>query len=301
MPGSRSQQEPVYVTAAQKEKLGYEQPESMANPKVQRTAVEHREEIYAAVKPFVEEALGGREVELGDISAPYPYPSVNVSYRTVDEPIVASYAMVGVGDIEESKVGGIQRIELGEVRINTVSGLLLMAYRSELTAIGEYLETSYPDYVPQPEGYARAFDEADRQFSVEFDTLGNGPTVEERAAMAAATERIYGAYLENPHRSDAQWRKLIDTEAEGLPLRIGITLMTKSPEKSPDALILDRLGEDMKTNSVFERFATYTIHLDSNLRVRDSWTINERYESWYDPSKNVWHRFHTVNGGSVEP
>ncbi len=299
LPGSGTQK-PVLVTASHKEKLGYEQPEGMRNPGAQRTALAHREEIYAVVKPYVERELGGRKVVLGDISAPYPYAAVEVSYRTVDEPVVASYVMVNISDIDHLTEGYIDRIEPGTIEGETLSGLFLMAYRPELTKISDHLEAAYPGYVAQPEGYARTVEQADPRFSLEFDTMSQDRTVEDVAEIIAAENRIYAAYEVNPNRTDAQWREVFQAGAEGLPLRIRITLMVKNPEKTPDEAMLARLKEDMMSSAAFADYAAFDIFLDSNLRSRDGITVHETFWSWYDATRSRWHDDHKIDGWDVD-
>ncbi len=61
-------EEPVLVTAAEKEQIGYELPEGVRNSALQRKALEHRKQIYSVTQPYIEEVLV-RPVEMGAIIA----------------------------------------------------------------------------------------------------------------------------------------------------------------------------------------------------------------------------------------
>lgn len=192
-------QGPALVTPEEKDELGWENPDAMLNSELQRLAMANREQIYSIVQPYVERTLR-RQVEMTGISATYPYQSVDVEYRTVDEPYVAGWEFVALEDDGSLKSEAHISPESGVViEYETAAGLYLMAYRDRIAEIREYITTAHPHFTQLPDGYIRAWRIADPMLKCSF--YGSGPG--KGAEVRAAEEAIYQAFQERPDRTDA--------------------------------------------------------------------------------------------------
>lgn|GEM_PF-1789325 len=266
------------VTAEEKDEVGYEHPEAVLNSRLQRLAMENREQIYAVVQPAVEEQLG-RQVELTRIAATYPYRSVSVAYRTVDEPFVAFSALV---DLErDGTVRSASNVSTSGVVLDgeTVRGLYLMAYRDRVTQMRDYLETTYPHFAPLPEGYARSMRMADPM--LRFSYFGHGPGRIERIKAAVST--IYQAYLERPDRSDEEWRDLFESVDPGFGVTTTVDVMLREPDVELTEAMGRELADDLVANPLFAGTAAWIINVSSNQMVRDDVHFHDRWVFRADP------------------
>jgi hypothetical protein len=268
----------VLVTAKEKEKIGYEHPEAVLNSGLQRLAMENREQIYSVVQPAVEEQLG-RRVELTRIAATFPYRSVSVMYRTVDEPFVAFSAFV---DLErDGTVRSASQVSIsGIVReAETVDGLYLMAYRDRVDQMREYLATEYPHFAPLPQGYIRARAKADPMFRIQHFGVGPGKYPQ----VKAARNTIYEAYLERPSRSDAEWRELFEAVDPGFGMKAMVDVMLRDPAVELTEAMGRELADDLVANPLFAGVTAWTINVYSNQLMRDDIKFHDQWMFQVDP------------------
>ncbi|HEY0216986.1 MAG TPA: hypothetical protein VGC57_11395 [Cellulomonas sp.] len=263
--------DPVLVPIAEKEQLGYDQPSAEFNPSLQRKALEHQEQIFAVVRPQVEEAIG-RTVELTRISADYPDRAVTVQFRTVDEPVVAWHTVIGLQEDGSAKpYAAIERIE--GVEMYTVHGLYRMAYRDRFTRMREYLLTTYPQFTVLPDEYVRTHRMADPMFDTSFLS---GPW-EEAAADRAAEDAIYQAYLADPVRTDAEWRALFEEVASDRLISLTVHLVLADPAVELTEEVSRTIAEDVRTNPLFPGTTAWCVFTYSNLVVRDLDFFHQQY------------------------
>ncbi len=263
--GMGNEPAPVLVTAAEKEALGYENPEGVRNPDLQRLAMRHRAEIYGEVEPIVEEALG-RDVELVGIYATYPYSAVNVTYRTVDEPIVTSDAFVGLRS--DGTVSSIERIEPIEIEYRTVEGLYSMAYRQRIASMRDYLTATYPHFTQPPHGFTRFRGRVDPIFRFSnYYRSGEHENVEEVDAKQAT---IFQEYLRDPSRTDAEWFKLFERIYADRERTISVDLMLVDPTEELTEGMSREIAEEIRSNPLFAGFGNWIICTYGNQMLRNS-------------------------------
>lgn len=292
------------VSAQEKEEVGYQRQANLFSTGLLRQALENQEQIFSVVRPAVEAQIG-RQVELTDISAPYPYRSVSVGYRTVDEPYVAFSAFV---DLErDGTVRSAAKVSTSGIVLDgeTVSGLYLMAYREEVDQMREYLATAYPHLAPLPQGYVRWWNHADPVFL--FRYWGSGPDYYPQVEAAITT--IYEAYLERPERSDAEWRELFESVDPGFGRQVGVHVMLRDPEVELTEAMARELADDLVVVPANSGLTQWTITVSSNQLVRDGVHFHDRWmfrinPDMSDPHPELpgprWHVQRIVQGSNVE-
>lgn len=273
--GVGNERAPVLVTAAEKEALGYESPEAMRNPDLQRLALEHRIEIYSAVEPFVEKSLG-RDVEIVGFSAPYPYSTLKVKYRTLEDPVVASSAFVGLSS--DGTVSSIERIDALEVQNKTVEGLYLVAYRQKIAQMTEYLAAAYPQFTQLPEGYARSLSQADSMYYFRnyrrYDEQRNIEEIKEGEGA------IFQAYEANPSRTAAEWFDLFEQAYGRRVMHISLSLMLADPAEELTQEMGRRIADDVRSNPLFAGFGEWAIFVFGNQVLRDAAGSNIHHQQY---------------------
>lgn len=268
---------PDLIPIAEKELLGYDQPSETNFPARQKLALRHQDEIFAAVKPQVEKALG-REVDLIELDATYPTQTITVAYRTVDEPIIADAADIAI-DADGAPVAGA-RVYLDEqTKLRTVQSLLRIAYRAELDQLRDTLLAAYPDFTVLPERYVAAHQMADPVFTVNFNS---GPW-EEYDADHVAQDALYQAYLDQPQRTDAEWTSLFDQFAAGRRFRISVHLVLADPGDDVDEAAAKRIAEDVRVATEALGFNAWTVFTYTNTVVRDQNAFHHQFIVSYDP------------------
>jgi hypothetical protein len=295
---------PVLISLAEKEALGYDQPEGKRNPELQRLANSNREQIYAIVHPHVERTTG-RQVELTGINAYHPTLMVQVTWRTLDEPYVAGAEDVRLRDDgtlpSEAYIGP----SLTVINAETVSGIFAMAYRTELDAMREHLLTAHPEFGGGlPRGYRDLSRRADPMFTASPGTLLTPGTLlggdSEKVGLASdAWDPIYQAYLADPDRSDEQWRKLVDKATANVPLSLSVHLVLADPDLELTEELARRVGDDIRSNPLFGRFDEWTIFTYSNLIGRESEDFHRSF--WMTAAKTGegWWISEWVDGATV--
>lgn len=291
---------PALVSLAEKEVLGYDQPEAWRNADLQRLVNDNRTQIYSVVQPHVEDTLG-RRVEMTGIQATYPYRAVEVGWRTIDEPIVAGaeYAFPDADGTLRSEA------HIGEsgtaLSSETVNGIYLMAYRDELTTVLADLLQAHPEFGGGlPPGYLRQYNRADPVFRVSFSTpLSSADDDELRAAMNAAGDAIYQAYLDRPDRTHAEWRKLVDKTAADLPLSLSVRLVLADPDVDLTEDLTRRLAEDVRDHPLLAPFGSWYVFAFSNLIGRDTNDFHREFVLDADRGRPHWSIDERRNGGTV--
>jgi hypothetical protein len=251
------------VTAAERDAIGYEVPGGSLNSDLLALATAHRQEIYAEVEPAVEEALG-RDVQMGSIVASYPYSSIDVTYRTVDEPVVSSEAFVSLRS--DGSVGRIEVIDDDTARRLTVRGLFMMAYRDRVEEPRSHLLETYPLLTALPDGYARFIGEIDPMVTIGIYPRLHG---EELQVLEDEQREIYSAYLDEPERSDEAWRALLEEVYGDRDLTLGLDLMLVDPDADVSEELVRQVAEDVRSSAELEGCSHWTVTIYSNRMLRD--------------------------------
>lgn len=286
---------PDLIPIAEKELLGYDQPSETNFPARQKLALRHQDEIFAAVKPQVEKALG-REVDLIELDATYPTQTITVTYRTVDEPIIADAADIAI-DADGAPVAGARVYMDEQTELRTVQSLLRIAYRTELDQLRDTLLATYPEFTVLPERYVAAHQMADPVFTVNFNS---GPW-QEAEADAAAQDALYAAYLEQPKRTDAEWRAIFDQVAGGRQFDIAVELMLVDPTADVDREVAHQLAEDVKAATLPYAFNGWTVFAYTNTVLRERNAFHHQFVVSYDlEDGNVdWDVDEWLDGGTL--
>lgn len=286
---------PVLVPVKEKEKLGYERPEGARNPELQRRAMRFRDQIFAVVQPHSERMLG-REVEMTGIHAIYPYSSVEVGYRTVDEPVVVGSEFVALrrdGSLRSASSIGESAVVVGA---ETVSGLYPMAYRAEVAAMREYLATAFPEFTGLPRGYMDALGVPDPQLEFRYFDF----TYEESSRRNKLRETIYEAYRVDPDRTDAQWREVFEDAGARSGVLVGVRLVLRDPAVELTEERARAVADAIRSHAQFEPYPTLLVRISSGTMMRDrsdfhdTWTFKQRtgVPGW-------WLVERTLDGGTV--
>jgi hypothetical protein len=285
----------VLVTAEEKENIGYEHPEAVLDPRLQRLAMANREQIYSVVQPAVEEWLG-RQVELTRIAAIHPSSAVDVMFRTVDEPLVASSAVVDLEPDGTVRSASDVSTRGGDVIAATVDGLYAMAYRDRVDRMREYLATEYPHFAPLPREYVRARSIADPMLRFTY--------VDGEPLLGAVIVTMFEAYLDQPGRSDAEWREIFDVVDPSLGLASTVDVMLRDPAVELTQAMARELADDLVANPLFAGTVAWTINVHSNQLMRDDihfhdrWTFRADTDLRYAP-KPRWQVERTIQGEHV--
>ncbi len=266
---------PDLIPIAEKELLGYDQPSETNFPARQKLALRHQDEIFAAVKPQVEKALG-REVDLIELDATYPTQTITVTYRTVDEPIIADAADIAI-DADGAPVAGARVYMDEQTELRTVQSLLRIAYRTELDQLRDTLLATYPEFTVLPERYVAAHQMADPVFTVNFNS---GPW-EKAEADAAAEDALYAAYLEQPKRTDAEWRAIFDQAAGGRKFQVSVHLVLADPDHDIEESVSVRIAEDVKNATLPLDFNGWAIFTHTNLVLREKNGFHRQFDISY--------------------
>lgn len=290
---------PVLVTIAEKEALGYDQPEGKRNPELQALANANRDQIYAIVQPYLQRTLR-RDVELTGINAYHPSLMVQITWRTLDEPYVA-----GAEDVRLQPDGTLTSEayigpSLTAIEAETVSGILAMAYRDELDAMRDHLLTAHPEIGG---GLSRGYIDRARLADAIFDPSpgkllpGGG---KDPARSHEAANSIYAAYLADPERSSVQWRKIVEKLTAGVPLNVGVHLVLADPDTDLSEDLARRVGDDIRENPLFHRFDEWTVFVYSNLIDRNSDKFHRSFTMTADKSGSDWWITEWLDGATVQ-
>ncbi|GHS88010.1 hypothetical protein AGMMS50218_10960 [Actinomycetota bacterium] len=266
--------EPVLVTAAQREALGYEQPAGKLHAALHWLAVQHREEIYASVEPVVEEALG-REVAFVGIVAPKLYwvpildsfrPAdwgqyLEVRFRTEGEPVVASWVTVTLSP--DGTVDSISQIKGVDLQDMIVEGLYRIAHRERITQMREYLATTYPEFTALPQGYVESLSSTDPMFQFgDYYERGSSDEIQDPEAA------IYQEYQANPSRTEAEWLELFEQVYGDREMSINVHLMLADPGKVLTERASRQIANDVRSNPLFVGFGDWIVFTYSNRMLR---------------------------------
>lgn len=285
---------PVLVSVKEKEKLGYEQPEGKRNPELQRRAMAHREEIFAVVRPHTERTLGRRVVMTG-IHAIYPYGSVEVGYRTVDEPVVAGSEFVALREDGSLRSAAAIGDSMTVVEAETVDGLYPMAYRDEVLAMRKYLAKAFPEYTGLPRGFLDTMRLADPVLTFSFSSYDH----EEDLRLLAAEKQIYEAYHVRPDRTDDEWRQVFDEAGGGEGITLGVDLVLREPSVELTEAMARSVADQIRTHPLFDAFGTFSIGVSSGAMMRDAPRFHDTWSFIARPEDDGWWRVERTRDGAT--
>jgi hypothetical protein len=285
------------VTAEELDRLGYERPETLFDPGLQRKALAHRDEIAAAVEAVVERTLD-RDVRIVGIHAFYPYRSVDVSWRTVDEPVLAASELVGLE--ADGSVLGESAVATNQswlaIESAVTEGVMHMAHRERVAEMNAYLSATYPELTARPPGMVEYWSGRDPVISLGFDheRLGEWPEVE------ASEQAVYQAYLEDRNRTDAEWREILERAGVGRGFALGVDLMLAEPGTELTEELARRVADDLRSNPLFAGFTSWRITTISNELLRgEIATPHQEIAVWTNERLVEWSVTHKVDGGHV--
>lgn len=286
--------DPVLVPIAEKELIGYDQPSTVANGRLQAGALEHAEQTYAVVQPQIEGATG-RQVEMTAIRAIYPDGAAQVSFRTVGEPVVAFHTVVALqSDGSVSRSARIEGVD-GFDRL-TVEALYRMAYREQFDQAREYLAATYPQLTGLPDGYTGSHGRSDPLVDNGFHSAVGADSV----AVNAIEDAIYRAYRRDPDRTDEEWRAVFEQEAVDRKIGVGVWAVLADPADEATLELAQEVLLDLRSAPQFTWAASWSVTVYSNLVVRDRDYFHEEWGVgiWDDSGPELeWSVGHYVNGG----
>ena len=252
-----------YVSLEEKEKLGYYTIESSANKKVQKKALEQKNELFDHLKPQIEASLGGREVEMLGVNSPFPYEAVNVSFRSKEEPIVTDSVTIGLSDNGYFEKGAIKSDGPSGFMEKTVEGLYAMAYRKEIQEMKEYIKKEYPQYEEYPINMKK-FGNKINDF-IEISLTSRIGDIERSDFSEQEKMEIFELYKENKNRKDDEWKAIFESKIH-LDYMVYAHIILKNPKTLPTKKMAFELLDDMKNNLLFDKGYSYGVFLESNLQ-----------------------------------
>lgn len=247
-----------YVTMEEKDKLGYYTPEVSSNKKVIKKAYDQKKEIYAHMTEVIGNSLG-REIKILGMNAPFPYEAVDVSFTSLNEPIVTDSVTLGLSDN-----GYFNKGENGNgFQQATIIGLYSMAYRNEIEKMRGYIQSTYPQYEAYSSSMRDAAHRINPIISISFYTPSKQVERMENAAKEKA--EIFSLFKENPNRSDDEW-KAIFQQMSSLDYTISVELVLKDSNKLPLDEDANEILDDIKSNPLFSGYYGYASIIESNFQ-----------------------------------
>ncbi|MEG0158897.1 MAG: hypothetical protein RR688_05920 [Carnobacterium sp.] len=251
-----------YVTMEEKEKLGYYTPEVSSNKGVIKKANKQKDEIYKHMTEVIEDSLG-RKIRILGMDAPFPYDAVDVSFASLEEPIVKDSVTLGLSDSGYFNEGAIKGETGNGFQQATIIGLYSMAYRNEIKQMTEYIQKTYPQY----EAYAPNMLDAANKINP-FISISLATPIKQAERMENAKKEkdtIFMLYKENSSRSDDEW-KAIFQQMNYLDYAISVQLVLKESEILPSDNDANEVLKDIKNNSLFSGYYAYAAIIESNLQ-----------------------------------
>ena len=251
-----------YVTMEEKDKLGYYTPEVSSNKKVIKKAYDQKEEIYAHMTEVIGNSLG-REIKILGMNAPFPYEAVDVSFTSLNEPIVTDSVTLGLSDNGYFNKGDVKGENGNGFQQATIIGLYSMAYRNEIEKMRGYIQSTYPQYEAYSSSMRDAAHRINPIISISFYTPGKQVERMENAAKEKA--EIFSLFKENPNRSDDEW-KAIFQQMSSLDYTISVELVLKDSNKLPLDQDANEILDDIKNNPLFSGYYGYASIIESNFQ-----------------------------------
>lgn len=283
------------ITLAEKEELGYERPEDAANPSLQRQANKHRRQIFDVVEPIIAEQLG-RAVEITTINATYPYDAVDVGFRTLDEPMIASTAFVPLNSDGTVPPGTAVDAEAsGNVSDLTVAGLWAMAHRDEVAAAASFIEQQFPETAPLPAGYREYLQMTSEYFHFGVSMTPGG----DRGSYKRELTAILAAFNDDSQRTDDEWLSLFDQLAPSLVVNVGVKLVATDPERQFSQAEVEAIGEAMRTRSPLSAAHGWGLEIRGDLVTHDGRDFHEYWITQFNNPQPRWITSHKVDGANA--
>lgn len=266
-----------YVTMEEKEKLGYYMPEVSSNKGVIKKANKQKDEIYKHMTEVIEDSLG-RKIRILGMDAPFPYDAVDVSFASLEEPIVKDSVTLGLSDSGYFNEGAIKGETGNGFQQLVVEGLYAMAYRNEIKQMTEYIQKTYPQYEAYAPNKLDAANNINPFISIAFGVPLK--QVERREEAKKEKAKLFGLYKENPNRSDEEWQLLFE-QMNFLDYTIFVQLVVKDPTVLPTDAYANDILEDIKTNPLFSNYYGYTVAIQSNFQdTKSNSNLLSRTQFW---------------------
>lgn len=254
-----------YVSLEEKEKLGYYTVDVSKNKKVQEQALEQEEEIFKNIKPIIEKNIG-RKVKLLGIASPFPYPTINVEYVTVDEPIVSSRVSLGLEDSSYFNKDGVMDVSGGEElgsqwQRNTVGSLYGYVYEDQLKEFKEDFLNNNPEYQEYTNTNSEISGLRLNMFKV-YPSSVYGET--ENKKQKETINKIYNSYKANPNQTKDEWKIIFDENKLSYTLAFGVIL------KDEKTLATNKMSKEifntMKNASISNNFNDFLAIVNTNMQ-----------------------------------
>lgn len=170
----------------------------------------HYDDIVANAKIAIKEMIG-RDVEITFIGTPFPYMAAEISYKTVDFPVIYDSTGVGLADNLQFLGGGYKEIDEKTVKRLTVASLYEYAFEDEINEMRNYFKDKFPQYIPikagSDEEHIRG--ESKSFISVEVDYPDGDAQNEYRETVI---NKIYNTYYENVEVTKEQLRAIFQEQ-----------------------------------------------------------------------------------------
>ncbi|MGX7418859.1 hypothetical protein ACWOFR_08610 [Carnobacterium gallinarum] len=272
-----------YVTMEEKEKLGYYTIDASSNRGTIKRAYEQKDEIYAHIREEVETSLG-RDIKILGMEAPFPYDAVDITFVSVDEPIVKDMMTISLSDNGYFSEGATKSEAGNGFQEDVIIGLYFMAYKEEIKEMSKYIEETYPQYQGFPANLMDYTDKLDPFIMIHFTIPDRNIERMDNAEKEKA--ELFALYKDNPIRSDEEWKQLFE-EKTNLDFLVNVNLVIRDESKIPTEKMANEILDDIKINPLFKNYFSYGTMILSNLwdTKRNHSLIRENYAWTRDQEK----------------
>jgi hypothetical protein len=255
-----------YVSLEEKEKLGYYTLEVSSNKEVQKQAMEQENDIFKNIKPLIEENVG-REVKLLGIASPFPYPTINVEYVTVDEPVVSSRVSLGLEDSSYFNKGGVKDVSGGEElgsqwQSNTIGSLYGYIYEDQLNLFKEHFLKNHPEYQEDANKSSEISALRLNMFTIYPSSVYGNENIQKQKETI---NNIYSLYKQNKSRTKEEWRTIFHENKLTYTLSFRCTLTEES--SLPTKKMAEDIFNEMESSSYLSNFNDFRVIVRSNMQA----------------------------------
>lgn len=255
-----------YVSLEEKEKLGYYTVDVSGNKKVQKQALEQENDIFKNIKPIIEVNIS-REVKLLGIASPFPYPTINVEYVTVDEPVVSSHVSLGLEYSSYFNKGGIKDVSGGEElgsqwQSNTVGSLYGYVYEDQLEVFKEHFLKKHPEYQEDANKSSEISALRLNMFTIYPSSVYGNENIQKQKEII---NNIYTQYKQNKIRTKDEWKTLFNENKLTYTLSFRCTL--KEESSLPTKKMTEDIFNEMESSSYLSNFNDFRVIVRSNMQA----------------------------------
>ena len=220
-----------------------------------KAAGEYAKENYQAIEEAAKEYIKseiGREVEILNIDAIFPYSALYIGYQTIEEPIAGGDLMYGIKDNAFTKEHAFEKLNLYQYRSSVVVRLYTILYKEQLKEINQFIASEFPKYVGFGTLESGEFDEELKSFWVNWvEKVGE-------KSNTATEEIMYNSFIKNPSLDAQNLKKILDVE--NLKVAFILNVYIRDEATIPNEVMVDEIYDRLMSSK-------YKNYLHSNAEL----------------------------------